>query len=178
MAENKQTAQAGADDGMSDWQGKFGGSVDGWWAPPEDNQEHTLKGILVNFINKDRSDKLQSNSLVLELIEACDGVKNGGSDKLPGAKGDNKLHKAPVGCTVGVPEWKQLEGMWPQKAGHKVFITRSGQKRAIGKGRSMYDIGVKMSNNAVRHVEVYEEETTEDGGMAPEHQFQVEGQAS
>jgi hypothetical protein len=173
MAEIKQGAQAQNNEEMGDWQGKFGGSVDGWWAPPEDKETHTLKGVLVNFISKDRSDKLQSNSLVFELIEECDGCKNGGSEKMPGQKDDKKLHKAPVGCTIGVPEWKQLEGMWPGKAGHKVFITRSGEKRSIGKGRSMYDIKVQMSKGAVRHVDVYEEDT-DGGGMAPAADFQVE----
>lgn len=171
MAENKNGPQ---NDEMSDWQGKFGGSVDGWWAPPEDKETHVLKGILVNFISKDRSDKLQSNSLVFELVEECAGVKNGGSEKMPGQKGDNKLHKAPKGCTIGVPEWKQLEGMWPAKAGHKVFITRSGEKRSIGKGRSMYDIKVQMSNNAVKHVEVYAEPDIEVGEPPAETQLQVD----
>lgn len=166
MAENK--------DDLVDWQGKFGGSVDGWWAPPEDKETHELYGILVNFIPKERSDKLQSNSLVFELTNDCAGVKNGGSEKIPGQKGDNKLHKAPKGCTIGVPEWKQLEGMWPGKAGHKVLITRSGEKRSIGKGRSMYDIKVKMSGTPAKHVEVYADSEIDVGEVPTETSFQVD----
>jgi hypothetical protein len=164
-----------AEEGMSEWTGKFGGSVDGWWSPPEEAGTYVMKGILVNFINKDRSDKLQSNSLVFELLEDCEFVKNGGSEKLKGAKGD--IVKAPKGTTIGVPEWKQLEGMWPNKAGFKAYITHPGARRPIGKGRSMLELKIQMSNGAVRHVEVHEEEDTSDaagGGMAPEEKFQVE----
>lgn len=174
MAENKQ-APKGGDDDLVEWQGKFGGSVDGWWAPPEDKETHAIKGVLVNFINKDRSDKLQSNTLIIELTEDCTGCKNGGSEKMPGEKDDKKLHTAPKGCCIGVPEWKQLEGMWPAKAGHKVLITRSGEKRAIGKGRSMYDIKTKMSGAPVKHVEVYADPDIDVGEVPGEGtQFQVE----
>lgn len=168
---------APVDDDMTDWQGKFGGSVDGWWAPDGDGP-HVMKGVLVNFIDKGRSDKLQSNSLVFELLEPCNNVKNGGSEKMPGQKGDIKT--APTGCQVAVPEWKQLEGLWPSKAGHKVFITRSAEKRSVGKGHSMYDIGIQTSKAAVRHVEVYEAEAPDGdgGGMAPEERFRTEEAAS
>lgn len=150
---------AGGDADMQDWHGQFGGSVDGWWAPEKDGT--TMTGILVNFIAKTRSEKLQSDSLVFELTAPAEGVKNGGSEKMPGEKGDEKLHTAPAGCQIGVPVWKQLSGMWPKKAGHKVMITR-GEKRSIGKGRSMYDITIKMTPAPVRHVEVFEEEEIEE----------------
>ena len=174
MAENNKQAPQNGDDDLVEWQGKFGGSVDGWWAPPEDKEIHVLKGVLVNFISKDRSDKLQSNSLIFELAEDCEGVKNGGSEKMPGQKADGKLYKAPKGCCIGVPEWKQLEGMWPAKAGHKVLITRSGEKRSIGKGRSMYDIKTKMTEKPVKHIEVFAEPDIDVGDVPAETQFQVE----
>jgi hypothetical protein len=156
---------------MSDWQGRYGGSVDGWWAP-EEGEEQVLKGILVNYIDKERSDKLQSNSLVFELLEATDGCKNGGSTSMPGEKGDDKLHKATKGCQIGVPEWKQLEGLWPRKAGHQVFITRSGEAQKLSGGRKMYPIKVQVSDAAVKKVDVYEEPTGGDGVQAGE-QFHV-----
>ena len=174
MAENKQAPAA--DEEMVSWQGKFGGNVDGWWSPPEGKRIDTLKGILVHFISKDRSEKLQSNSLVFELTEPCEHVKNGGSEKIGGAKGDGKLYTAPVGALIGVPEWKQLEGMWPKKAGHKVQIARSGEKRNASKGRSMYPIDVKMSPKPVRYVEVDVDDTDggDEGVTTPDSQFQVE----
>jgi hypothetical protein len=157
---------------MSEWQGRFGGNVDGWWSPPEDDKEHVLKGILVNFIDKDRSDKLQSNSLVFELIEAADNCKNGGSTNMPGDKGD--MGKAPKGCSIGVPEWKQLEGLWPRKAGHLVYITRSGTPRDIGKGRKMYPIKVTASDDPVKHVEVYSDEPAGGPEGGEQTRFNVE----
>ena len=169
-------ATGSGDDDMSEWQGQFGGSVDGWWSPPADATA-TITGILVNFIDKGRSEKLQSNSLVFEVLEATDYVKNGGSDKMPGKKGD--IAKASKGCMVAVPEWKQLAGMWPAKAGHKVFITR-GPKRSIGKGRSMYDIKPLVSNKALRHIEISEVDTTGDaatGGVSEQPSFQTEAEA-
>ncbi|HYX20448.1 MAG TPA: hypothetical protein VFA98_06340 [Thermoanaerobaculia bacterium] len=156
---------------MSDWQGRYGGSVDGWWAP-EGEDDAVLKGILVNFIDKDRSDKLQSNSLVFELIEATEGCKNGGSTAMPGEKGDDKLHKAPKGCMIGVPEWKQLEGLWPRKAGHVVYITRSGKAQSLSGGRKMYPIKTQVSDAAVKKVDVYTEEGAGEGVQAGE-QFHV-----
>ena len=166
----------GGDDDMSEWHGQFGGSVDGWWSPPAEVTA-SVTGILSNFIDKARSEKLQSNSLVFELLEPAEHVKNGGSDKLPGAKGDNKLHKAGKGCMIAVPEWKQLEGMWPAKAGHKVIITR-GPKRSIGKGRSMYDIKPLVSKKALKEIEISEQpDTVSDaatGGMVDGQSFKVE----
>jgi hypothetical protein len=159
----------GKDVKMSDWQGRFGGSVDGWWAP-EGEGEALLKGVLVNFIDKERSDKLQSNSLVFELIDSCEGCKNGGSTAMPGQKGDEKLHTAPKGCIIGVPEWKQLEGLWPRKAGHQVYITRSGKAMKLDGGRKMYPIKVQVSEEKVKSVDVYEE--APEGGQ-PGEQFQV-----
>ena len=179
MAAKKDVNQApvaAVDDDMEEWHGKFGGNVDGWWSPAK-GSEGVITGIISNFINKDRSDKLQSNTIVLELTAPCDGVKNGGSEKIDGSKGDNKLHKAGIGCMIGVPEWKQLEGMWPAKAGFKVEITRSAEKRDLGKGRSMYDIKTRTSKARVKEVVVYEEDATSEtagGGMAPAEQFQVE----
>lgn len=169
---NKNNKQQAGDSDMVDFQGPYGGSVDGWWAP-EGEGNHVIKGILANFIDQGRSDKLQSDSIVLELLEDCKGCKNGGSDKMPGEKGDEKLHTAPKGCFIGVPVWKQLEGLWPRKAGFKVYITRSGEKRSIGKGRSMYDIKIQTSTAAVRHVEVFEQ-PADDAPMAPETEYQVE----
>jgi len=164
------------DDEMTEWHGQFGGSVDGWWSPPADATA-SVTGILSNFIDKTRSEKLQSNSLVFELVEPAEHVKNGGSEKMPGAKGDNKLHKAGKGCMVAVPEWKQLEGMWPTKAGFKVRIER-GPKRSIGKGRNMYDIKLMVSKKALKEIEVSElPDQTSDaatGGMAETPSFQVE----
>lgn len=188
MATKKETMQAapttnpaptaaGGDEEMVEFHGEFGGSVDGWWSPlPEATA--TVSGILVNFIDKKRSEKLQSNSLVFELVEAADNVKNGGSDKIQGAKGDGKLYKAPKGAMVAVPEWKQLLGSWPGKAGHKVIITR-GPKRNIGKGRSMYDIKVLVSKNPVRHIEIAEDTTSDEatGGIGETASFQVEADA-
>jgi hypothetical protein len=145
-----------ADDDMVEWHGQFGGSVDGWWAPPPDATA-TITGILVNFVDKNRSEKLQSNSLVFEVTEGADHVKNGGSSKVPGAKGDGKLHKVGKGTNVAVPEWKLLIGLWPAKAGHKVTITR-GPRRDIGKGRKMYDMPIppKVSKAPHRHIEISE----------------------
>jgi len=156
---------------MSDWQGRYGGSVDGWWAP-EGEDDAVLKGILVNFIDKDRSDKLQSNSLVFELVEATEGCKNGGSTAMPGEKGDDKLHKAPKGCMIGVPEWKQLEGLWPRKAGHLVYITRSGKPQSLSGGRKMYPIKSQVSDAPVKKVDVFTEEPGAEGVQAGE-QFHV-----
>src|SRR5271155_2909370 len=65
------------DDEMTEWHGQFGGSVDGWWSPPADATA-SVTGILSNFIDKTRSEKLQSNSLVFELVEPAEHVKNGG----------------------------------------------------------------------------------------------------
>jgi hypothetical protein len=165
------------DDEMSEWHGQFGGQVDGWWSPPADATA-SVTGILVNFIDKARSEKLQSNSLVFELVEGAEHVKNGGSDKIPGSKGDGKLHKAPKTAMVAVPEWKQLMGMWPAKAGHKFVITR-GPKRSIGKGRSMYDLKILVSNKALKHIEVTEDTTSDDatGGISETPGFQVEAEA-
>lgn len=129
---------APVDDDMVEWRGEFGGNVDGWWSPPPDATS-TITGILVNFIDKARSEKLQSNSLVFEVTEGAEFVKNGGSDRVPGKKGDGKLHKVEKGANIAVPEWKLLAGLWPSKAGHKVRITR-GPRRDIGKGRKMYDM--------------------------------------
>jgi hypothetical protein len=139
---------------LVDWQGERGGSIDGWWAPKPGD---VLKGIAVNFIPKTRSDKLQSDTVVFEIQDACPSVKNGGSDKMPGKKGDEKLHTAPKGCIIGVPVWSQLEGLWPKKAGFYAKIT-AGEKRNIGGGRSMYDHKVQMSEQAMRHVEVYSQD--------------------
>lgn len=168
------SAVEGADEEMIEVHGQFGGSVDGWWSPPAEVVD-TITGILVNFIDKKRSDKLQSNSLVFETIEGANNVKNGGSDKVPGAKGDNKVHKVGKGVMVAVPEWKQLLGFWPSKAGHKFTITRSA-KRSIGKGRSMYDIKVMMSKNALRSIEVTEDTTSDEatGGIEGQPSFTVE----
>lgn len=158
---------------MQDWHGKFGGNVDGWWAPEGDGP-HVLTGILTNFIDKNRSEKLQSNTLVFEVIKPADNVKNGGSEKVPGAKDDGKLHTAPAGCAIGVPEWKQLEGLWPNKAGFVIQITRSADKRSIGKGRSMYDIKAQASDKKVREVEIYSEPDDAAGvEMAPENRFET-----
>lgn len=164
-------AAHGHDEGMSDWHGKFGGNVDGWWSP-EETGTHTLVGILSNFIDKARSEKLQSNTLVFELTEACAGVKNGGSEQMPGEKGDNKLHTAPIGCMIGVPEWKQLEGLWPRKAGHVVYITRSGKAQSLSGGRKMYPIKTQVSDAAVKKVDVYTEEGAAEGVQQGE-QFHV-----
>jgi hypothetical protein len=169
-------ATGSGDEDMSEWQGQFGGSVDGWWSPPADVTA-TITGILVNFIDKGRSDKLQSNSLVFELVEPSEYVKNGGSDKIPGKKGD--IVKASKGSMVAVPEWKQLAGMWPAKAGHKVFITR-GPKRSIGKGRSMYDLKPLVSNKPLRHIEISQIDDVSDaatGGISETPGFQVEADA-
>lgn len=166
----------GADEEMIEVHGQFGGSVDGWWSPPPDDTD-SFTGILVNFIDKKRSEKLQSNSLVFETIEGANNVKNGGSDKVPGAKGDGKLHKVGKGVMVAIPEWKQLLGFWPAKAGHKFTVTR-GAKRSIGKGRSMYDIKVMMSKNAVRSIEITEDTTSDEatGGVEQTPSFQVEAE--
>jgi hypothetical protein len=165
----------GADDDMQDWQGQFGGSVDGWWSPPKDISA-SFTGILVNFIDKARSEKLQSNSLVFEVLETTEHVKNGGSDRMPGSKGDNKLHKAPKGCMVAVPEWKGFVGMWPAKAGHKVSFTRLPQ-RDIGKGRKMYDVKpLKVSAAPHRIIAISEVQGVGDEAAetAADPTFQVE----
>ncbi len=165
------------DDDMSEWHGQFGGNVDGWWSPPPDVTA-SITGILVNFIDKARSEKLQSNSLVFEVTDGADYVKNGGSDKVPGAKGDGKLHKVQKGTMVAVPEWKLLAGLWPAKAGHKVIITR-GPRRDIGKGRKMYDIKPpRVSNKVLRHIEISQVEGVNDAAseaMAGDPSFQVDG---
>jgi hypothetical protein len=166
------------DDEMSEWRGEFGGNVDGWWSPPPEATA-TVTGILVNFIDKARSEKLQSNSVVFELLEGADHVKNGGSDRVPGSKGDGKLHKVTKGTMVAVPEWKQLVGLWPAKAGHKVVVTR-GPRRDIGKGRKMYDVKLFVSNKPVRHIEISEVDNVSDaatGGMNADPSFQVEAEA-
>jgi len=165
-------------DDMQDWQGQFGGNVDGWWSPPKDAVA-SFRGVLVSYINKERSEKLQSNSLVFEVLEDTSHVKNGGSDKMPGSKGDNKLHKAPKGCTIAVPEWKQFIGAWPAKAGHEFAFTRQAQ-RDIGKGRKMYDVKpLKISGAPRRHIEISEVEPTDEvvSGAAGDTNFQVEADA-
>jgi hypothetical protein len=139
---------------LVDWQGERGGSIDGWWAPKPGD---ILKGIPVNFIPKSRSDKLQSDTIVFELQADCPNVKNGGSDKMPGKKGDDKLHTAGKGCIVGVPVWSNLEGMWPKNAGFYVKIT-AGEKRSIGGGKTMYTHQIQMSEAAVRVVQVYSQD--------------------
>jgi len=121
-------------------------SVDGWWAPTK-NGKHILKGVLVDFIDKDSSDTLQCNMLVFRLTEACDGCKDGSSTDglaLASAEDDDKLHRASAGSLIGVPEWKQLVGLWPTKVGHLVHIERS-ESRDLGKGRRMYSIAVQVS---------------------------------
>jgi hypothetical protein len=157
---------------LVDWQGRYGGNVDGWWAP-EEGKEAVLEGYLINFIDKDRSDKLQSNSLVFELAEGCEGCKNGGSTAMPGEKGDDKVHKAPAGCIIGVPEWKQIEGLWPRKAGFYAKITRSAHKMDVGGGHKMYTFKVQTSTKALRHVEIYDEPMSTGGG-AEQTQFKVD----
>jgi hypothetical protein len=114
--------------------------IDGWWAPPKAGK-HTLKGVLVDFIDKDSSDALQFNALVFRLVEPCDGCRDG-------AEGDDELHKALAGSLIGVPEWKQLVGLWPEKAGHRVHITR-GETRDIGMGRRMYSVEAQVSKKPV-----------------------------
>jgi hypothetical protein len=169
----------GADDDMQEWQGQFGGNVDGWWSPPKDVTA-SFRGILVSFIDKNRSEKLQSNSLVFEVLETTEYVKNGGSDKMPGSKGDNKLHKAPKGCMVAVSEWKQFIGAWPAKAGHEFSFTRQPQ-RDIGKGRKMYDVKpLKVSGTPRRHIEISEVDPTDevvDAQPDANTNFQVEAEA-
>jgi len=166
-----------ADDDMVEWRGEFGGSVDGWWAPPPDATA-TITGILVNFVDKARSEKLQSNSLVFEVTEGAEFVKNGGSSKVPGAKGDGKLHKVGKGTNVAVPEWKLLVGLWPAKAGHKVSLTR-GPRRDIGKGRKMYDLigNPRVSREQHRHIEISKVHGVDDAAaenMAADPSFQVD----
>jgi len=125
--------------------------VDGWWTPAKDG-EHTLKGVLVDFIDKNSSDMLQSNMLVFRLTETCDGCRDGGSTNLSSlalsTEGDGELYRASTGSLIGVPEWKQLVGLWPKKAGHEVHITR-GEMRDIGMGRKMYSIETQISKKPV-----------------------------
>lgn len=153
---------------MQDWQGRYGGNVDGWFSPPDEiDHPITVRGVLSNYIPSDRSEKLQSDSLVLELTDPVAFCKNGGSEAMPGEKDDKKLHTAPPSCMIGVPVWKQLEGMWPKKAGHLVHITIMGNKKSIGKGRSMYPIKVQCSDKPVKHVEIFEDEGSDAADFPP-----------
>jgi hypothetical protein len=176
---NDTKVQAAVDDDMVEWQGEFGGNVDGWWSPPPEATS-TIKGILVNFIDKARSEKLQSNSLVFELTEDAEFVKNGGSDRVPGKKGDGKLHKVGKGASIAVPEWKLLVGLWPSKAGHEVAIER-GPRRDIGKGRKMYDMPNKprVSKTKRREIEVSEVHGVSDAAAetAGDPTFQTDAEA-
>ena len=110
--------------------------VDGLWNPPREG-EHSISGILVESLEVPGS--IPTRMLVLELTESCPYVVN---IRLPGEKG--LVVTAGAGCRVAVTEWQKLEGLWPTQEGHKVEITR-GEKKLLGRGRLMFDVGVRAS---------------------------------
>lgn len=126
-----------------------GAKVDGWFSPGND-EEVTIKGIVVDFIDSDRSEKLQSDSIVLELTEEVANVKDANEKD---AKGKGIMRTGKVGENIAVPVWTQLEGVYERKCGYYIEIVR-GAKRSIGKGRSFYDIKFRTSKTKVRDVEV------------------------
>lgn len=138
---------------FEDFVGEFGGKLDGWFSPAkEEKAEVQIQGIIVDYISKDRSTKLQSDSVVLELTAPLKKLAkhSGSSETLKGEKGD--MVDAPVGTRIAVPMWKQLIGLYPEKCGHEVIVKRSAKARPIGKGRSMYDVSTKVSTAKVRNI--------------------------
>lgn len=90
---------------------------------------HTLKGVLVDSIDKNSLDTLQCNMLVFKLVAPCAGCK---------MNYDGNLHEAHEGSLIGVPRWPQITKLWPKMVGHQVFITRGG-------GPRMYTVTVQVS---------------------------------
>lgn len=116
--------------------GAFGARVDGWWQPEKGS---VVEGILIGFISQDRSEKLKSDNLVLELISDCKSCHDSKADK-------SVLLKK--GQNVGVPVWKQLEGLYPDKLGHAVKITMTGTTKIAGR-TDMKDFDTKTSTKPV-----------------------------
>lgn len=126
-----------------------GAQVDGWWSPPAD-KEVSIKGIVTDFIDSDRSDKLQSDSIILELTEDTPFVKDANEK---GADGKGIMRTGKAGEMVAIPIWTQLEGVYERKCGFFIHVVR-GPKRAIGKGRSFYDVKFQSSKAKVKDIAV------------------------
>ncbi|MHB2027545.1 MAG: hypothetical protein ACYCPT_01855 [Acidimicrobiales bacterium] len=128
------------------WQGESGGTVDAWWTPEKGS---TLQGIIVGYIPMTRSEKLKSDSVLIELLSPATHCTHSGSDKIEGKKGDEV--EAPKGAVVGVPVWKQIEGLYPSKIGFAVKLTMLGETKIVGRS-PMKNFQIQTSTRQIRAI--------------------------
>ncbi len=162
MSENKTKTDEPIE--FETWTGEFGGTVDAWWSPEKGS---TLQGIIVGFIPMTRSEKLKSNNVLVELLSPAASCVHGGSDKIKGKKGDEV--EAPKGAIVGVPIWKQLEGLYPGKIGFAVKLTMTGETKIAGRS-AMKNFAIQASTKQIRAISVpvaTSPSSTEDGEAVP-----------
>lgn len=115
--------------------------VHGWWTPEQGGA--TLKGILVGFISKDKSDKLKSDMLVFELVEDLPKCKD--------ADDTSKIVTIKKGRNVATAYYTDLQGLYPQKLGHVCHIHQKGAKKIPGQS-DMKLFSTQSSTKPVRNI--------------------------